>query len=70
MMSAMNLVLSDRQQRITNRIRLTGVSPSLLVFGKLIGAMLATTVQLSLLYILQGLFYELIGALMSGCLLV
>ncbi|HGU2664798.1 TPA: SagG family ABC transporter permease subunit [Streptococcus pyogenes] len=51
MMSAMNLVLSDRQQRITNRIHLTGVSPSLLVFGKLIGAMLATTVQLSLLYI-------------------
>ncbi|MGT2934847.1 SagG family ABC transporter permease subunit [Streptococcus castoreus] len=50
-MSAMNLVLSDRQQRTTNRIHLTGVSPSLLVFGKLIGAMLATTVQLGILYI-------------------
>ncbi|MGT2932528.1 SagG family ABC transporter permease subunit [Streptococcus catagoni] len=50
-MSAMNLVLSDRQQRTTNRIHLTGVSPSLLVFGKLIGAMLVTTVQLGILYV-------------------
>ncbi|MCL6222523.1 SagG family ABC transporter permease subunit [Streptococcus dysgalactiae subsp. equisimilis] len=50
-MSAMNLVLSDRQQHTTNRIHLTGVSPSLLVLGKVIGAMLATTVQLGILYI-------------------
>ncbi|VTS12449.1 SagG family ABC transporter permease subunit [Streptococcus pseudoporcinus] len=50
-MSAMNLVLSDRQQGITNRLHLTGVSSGLLVFGKLIGAMLATTVQLGILYV-------------------
>ncbi|WP_411198175.1 SagG family ABC transporter permease subunit [Streptococcus iniae] len=50
-MSAMNLVLSDRQHQTNQRIYLTGVSPSLLVFGKLIGAMLATFVQLGILYI-------------------
>lgn len=50
-MSAMNLVLSDRQHQTNQRIYLTGVSSNLLVFGKLIGAMLATFVQLGILYI-------------------
>ncbi|AEJ24720.1 TPA: ABC transporter permease [Streptococcus equi subsp. zooepidemicus] len=50
-MSAMNLVLSDRQQGVASRIYLTGVSNSAILLGKLIGGMLATAVQLTLLYV-------------------
>ncbi|MCD3461881.1 SagG family ABC transporter permease subunit [Streptococcus equi] len=50
-MSAMNLVLSDRQQGVASRIYLTGVSNSAILLGKLIGGMLATAVQLTILYV-------------------
>ncbi|MGT2888520.1 SagG family ABC transporter permease subunit [Streptococcus didelphis] len=50
-MSAMNLVLTDRQEGTTSRIYLTGVSNTNLLLGKLIGAMTATAVQLSILYV-------------------
>ncbi|HEL0002129.1 TPA: ABC transporter permease [Streptococcus equi subsp. zooepidemicus] len=50
-MSAMNLVLSDRQQGVVSRIYLTGVSNSAILLGKLIGGMLATAVQLTILYV-------------------
>lgn len=50
-MSAMNLVLSDRQLGAVNRIRLTGVSNVHILLGKLMGGMFATGVQLTVLYI-------------------
>ncbi|EHI70408.1 SagG family ABC transporter permease subunit [Streptococcus ictaluri] len=50
-LSAMNLVLSDYQHRTMSRIRLTGVSNSNLLLGKLIGEMIATGVQLGILYL-------------------
>lgn len=50
-MSAMNLVLSDRQQGVASRIYLTGVSNSAILLGKLIGGMLVTAVQLTILYV-------------------
>ncbi|KPJ22464.1 SagG family ABC transporter permease subunit [Streptococcus phocae subsp. phocae] len=50
-MSAMNLVLVDYQKGTLSRIRLTGVSSTNVLLGKLIGGMLATGVQLTLLYL-------------------